>query len=458
MYLIDNNNSIYFKNIMKTPITQLGKQLFVLILALFSGQSNFAQFTPGAGGNLPTFPTFSAPAGKIGGLFVSKSGRENNVFYTGTKPIVEMSFPEPSTIGADSYTLQCSTNDGGTWVNYVYGNADLTTTGNNFSLNLYENYKLRLLVNGGPKNGYTSNEVYVPLSSVDSWFSGWSLDESMYLTGVMTPWVGRGISTSFSVKKLSDYSVITGGMTYQWYRVNPATYEMTPVQDSTRLSYVTSMADVGYLMAIRATGDGVNVGGFAQIMSSVPTVVSNLATVSNITSTGLTLNLYKTVSSLSVADLIIYDKNYKPITISSVSQGANAAIYNIAAVLDTAQSPYWLKGTSNCWRIATEFKTPMFTDLMEGVSFSYTLPTKTDLIKDNELSVYPIPAKDNVCFKTNERVSEAIILNVKGEKLLQSTFNYNEGVINTSELSSGIYILRLNTSNGVLNKKIQILK
>ncbi|MDD4992646.1 MAG: hypothetical protein PHR83_10470 [Paludibacter sp.] len=137
---------------MKTTITQLGKHLFVLILALLSSQTNFAQFTPGAGGSLPTFTPFTAPTGKIGGLFVTKNGRENNVFYTGTKSIVEMSFPAPSTIGADSYTLQCSTNDGGTWINYKYGNADLTTTGDNFSLNLFENYKLRLLVNGGPKN------------------------------------------------------------------------------------------------------------------------------------------------------------------------------------------------------------------------------------------------------------------------------------------------------------------
>lgn len=280
----------------------------------------------------------------------------------------------------------------------------------------------------------------------------------MFLTGVMTPWVGRGLLTSFTVKKLPDYSAITGGMNYQWYRVNPATYEMTLIPDSTRLGYTTTMADVGYLLAIRATGDGVNVGGYAQIMSSNPTVVSNLATVSNITSTGLTLNLYKTVSSLTPSDLIIYDKTHTPITINSVSQGANAAIYNIAAALDTASSPYYLQGTSNFWRIATEFKTPMFTEFMEGVSFSYTLPTKTDMVKDNELSVYPIPAKDNVWFKTNDRISEITIFNAKGEKLLQSSINSNEGVFNTSGLSNGMYILRLKSADGVQNRKIQILK
>ena len=323
---------------------------------------------------------------------------------------------------------------------------------------MYENYKLRLLVNGGPKNGYTSNEVYASLSSVDSWFSGWNLDESMYLSGVMTPWVGRGLLTSFTVKKLPDYSAITGGMTYQWFRVNPATSEMTPVPDSTRLGYTTSMADVGYLLAVRATGDGVNVGGFSQIMSSTPTVVPNLAEVHNVTSTGFTLDLYKTISSLSASDLIIYDKTYTPVTINSVSQGANAAIYNITAALDTAKSPYWLKGTSNFWRIATEFKTPMFTELMEGVSFNYSIVTKTEVAKDIELNVYPIPAKDNIWFKTNDRIGDATIFNVKGEKLLRSTFNSNEGVINTSGLSNGMYILRLKTSNGVQNRKIQILK
>jgi hypothetical protein len=459
MYLFDNNNSIYFKRliIMKTTITQLGKQLFVLIIVLFSGQNSFAQFTPGEGGNLPAFTPFTTPEGKIGGLYVISSQRENNAFYTGTRSIVDMKFPAPSQFGADSYTLQYST-DGISWNNYQNNGSDLTTTGDNFSLNLYESYKLRLLVNGGAKNGFTSNEVYAPLSSVDTRFAGWFLDESMYLSGVMTPWVGRGLSTSVTVRKLSDETGVTGGLTYQWYRVNPATYEMAAIPDSTKLTYTTTQADLGYLLAMRATGDEVNAGGFIQIMSGTQTVMANLAYVSNVSSDGFTLNLNKTVSSLSAYELILYDKTYTPVALNSVTQGANSAICNIVAALDTAKSPYQLQNVSSFWRIATEFKTPMFTDLMQGLSFSYTITTVINDVSGLELNVYPIPAKDKLCFKANDPIGEAIVFNVKGEKLLQSTFNNNEGVINTSKLGNGIYILKLITSSGVLNKKIQILK
>ena len=75
---------------MKTTFTQIGKHVFVLILVLLSWQTNFAQFTPGAGGSLPVFTPFTTPEGKIGGFFVTKSGRENNFFGTGTRAIVEM--------------------------------------------------------------------------------------------------------------------------------------------------------------------------------------------------------------------------------------------------------------------------------------------------------------------------------------------------------------------------------
>jgi hypothetical protein len=437
---------------MKNHFTPIKKTLFLLTIGLFCWQSGMSQFTPGDGGNLPTFTDFTNIPGKIGGLFVNSSERENIIFFTGTNPVVNLDFPYPSVFGATSYTLQYSTDNGSTWGNYQYNGADLTTTGNNFSLNFSGSYTLRLLVNGGPDNGYTSNVVYAPLSGVDTYFSGWSIDESMYLTGIMVPWLGRGIAASFSVEKLSDNSKVTGGLTYQWYRVNPLTYESVAIQGATTLNYTTTLNDVGYLLKIRATGDGVTVGGFSDIFGSSKTIVGNKAFISNVTNTGFTLNLYETVTSLTPNDLTLIDKNGNPVLISSVTKGANAAIYNIAAALDASLSSYYLTNNSAFWNIATTF---MQGDLMPGISVVLA-STGINNIPENTVHIYPVPSVNTVHFEAGSLIGHAEIINVNGSVLVESPVNNMHGDLNSSGLSNGIYFLRLTTSNGVLIKKIQI--
>jgi len=93
-----------------------------------------------------------------------------------------MSFPDAASLGAERLVLQYKNGDG-TWTNFLNNETEIVTTGNNFSLV--------------------------------------TLDESMFLTGVMAPWVGRGLQVSYIVNKLSDNSLVQSGLTYQWYRINP---------------------------------------------------------------------------------------------------------------------------------------------------------------------------------------------------------------------------------------------
>lgn len=440
---------------MKTIFTKFAKQVLIVFLVLFSNQLVASDFTPGAGGSLPAFTPFTAPSEKISGLLVRSTERENNVFFTGTRAIVELRFPMPSEFEATSYTLQYSENDGVLWQNYKYNDVDLTTTGDNFSLNFAGNYKLRLLVNGGPKNGYTSNEVFAPLSSIDTRFSGWSLDESMFITGIMAPNIGRGLQAGFSVKKLSDATDVVGALTYQWYRLNPATFEMTPIPNASSLTYITTEADAGYLTLIKASGNGVNAGGFVQIYSSMPNVISNKARVSNVSNEGFTLNLYKSLTGgLSVADLKLVDKDAAPITINSVGIGANSAIYNIRATLDISKSPFYLINNSSFWLIMTEMEGGFMT--IPGVTIDVT--TKVNELNENQLSIYPIPAKDILHFKTDATIYEAALYNVNGALMRKILVNKNEGKINTTEFNDGVYFLRLTTQKGISTQKIQISK
>lgn len=75
-----------------------------------------------------------------------------------------------------------------------------------------------------------------------------------------------------------------------------------------------------------------------------------------------------------------------------------------------------------------------------------------------QISIYPIPANDVVYVKMNTNIKQIDLINLNGQVLSQTVLDNNENTINTAGLSNGIYFLRIETSNGVFMRKIQILK
>lgn len=331
-----------------------------------------APFVAGSG-TLGTYTDFTPEANTFSGFFVEQTERWPDL-SGGMYTALSLSFPAPATINATGYTLQYSTDGGSTWNGFKYDGANnLTTesaTQDNFSLELYGTYKFRLLVSGGPMNGYVSNVVDVttattPTSGVDTYFSSWSLDESVYISGTMIPWVGRGLESSFTVKTFAGI-VISNALSYQWYRVNPVTFEMTPINGATGLNYTTTAADIGYDLMIRATADGVNANGFTQVMSVAGVVEPNRAYLSNVTASGFTLNLAKP-AELVADDLTLEDIDGDPIAFSLTK--VNNYTYNITANIAAVDYSFWMENNSYFWSLASDM---MMGDMMEGISCNLT--------------------------------------------------------------------------------------
>ncbi len=203
-------------------------------------------------------------------LFVT----ESDYSASSENPMVDMEFAPPSELGASMYTLQQSTDEGTTWSNFQYYGEDLTTTveiQDNFSIDLGENSLIRLLITGGDYDGHTSNEVEVILSNIDTYFSGWYISDSGgYYDSILSESVGHTITASFTVKKNTpENTVVEDALTYQWYRINSDDFEdITPIDGATLDEYTTTTADRGYVIMIRATGDGVDAGGYCQLLGT----------------------------------------------------------------------------------------------------------------------------------------------------------------------------------------------
>ncbi|MCX6307905.1 MAG: T9SS type A sorting domain-containing protein [Bacteroidia bacterium] len=410
-------------------------------------------FVPGAGGTLPTFTEFQPIAGKIGGFQVYSSTRHNNWFGSGTYAEVNMSFPDAATLGVTSITLQCKEGEGA-WSNFQYDNKDVTTTGNNFSLTVDRTYTLRLLLSGGAKNGFVSNEQTAIVSTVDTYFNMSSLDESMFLSNIMVPWVGRGLQASFIVKKNSDNSVVEGGLTYQWYRVNPVTFEETSISGATGLTYITTTADIGYRMRVQATGDQTTVGGFYQMMSGSDIVSPNKCFVTNPSLSGFTLNLYQDLVKLDTGDLLLRDKDYLKVPITSVTKSPSSGVFQINASLSLDKYPYSLHNNSNFWRICTEMEIGPMHDLMEGVSLGVT--ALNQLSQEPPLNLLYDASSKKIRFESASMVNAVSLYNLAGSMIGNWKFAQFQGSVSVGDVASGVYVIRFTTAAGSVAKKVMV--
>ena len=104
--------------------------------------------------------------------------KETDFDSTSEQSMTDMLFAPPEDLRATEYTLQQSFDGGSSWNTFQHYGEDLTTTDtiqDNFSINLGGDCLIRLSITGGPYDGTFSNEVEVIQSTVDTYFSAWSI-------------------------------------------------------------------------------------------------------------------------------------------------------------------------------------------------------------------------------------------------------------------------------------------
>ncbi len=204
---------------------------------------------PGSKGPLPEMPTLEkAEDGHFGGLHLSHTTLSSfqglNWSYD-----VEFSFPSPKTFGGDSYTLQM--NRDGAWETYsesITGYSCIASvTGRTY----------RLVLHGGDKDGWVSNEVTVPVITIPSQkkYTEYNANQQTFVGSTL-----RG--SSLTIYVYDDISNLRSYTSYKddasfvrtWYRRNPNTGKMTYTGVS-GLMYTVTSEDVGYEIVEVVEGD-----------------------------------------------------------------------------------------------------------------------------------------------------------------------------------------------------------
>ncbi len=269
-------------------------------------------------------------------------------YMGGTVFNVHLEFPSPESIGADYFILEYYSDIEETWKTFIYQDEPLTTwyyntweerwmNGTNFSLNLPINTYYRLFAFGTPEPLY-SNEVYVSNSLFHTQFTSWSMDESMYITGVMMPEYGYGLEVSASIYDHDLDIYLENALIYEWYRVNPYTYEMTLIEGADESLYITTFDDVGYYILSRIKGDGISADGFVQMISWSTVKVMNPTRLISYTTTGFVLEFSHLFDPSDLESLVIFNEYYDELIITDIISTPNPFMFEF--VVDLSESSH----------------------------------------------------------------------------------------------------------------------
>jgi peptidoglycan hydrolase-like protein with peptidoglycan-binding domain len=82
--------------------------------------------------------------------------------------------------------------------------------------------------------------------------------------------------------------------------------------------------------------------------------------------------------------------------------------------------------------------------------------TKVQNVESITSKIYPNPFKDNLTVESAETMKNISIYSVNGQRIKDLTVNSTKANIGTSNFSKGIYMLKIETANGV--KTMSIVK
>lgn len=85
--------------------------------------------------------------------------------------------------------------------------------------------------------------------------------------------------------------------------------------------------------------------------------------------------------------------------------------------------------------------------------------TTINIIRNSELTIYPNPASEQISITNkNIKIKEVFICDIMGKKIKGFLVNDNQTMLDVSNLSAGMYVAKINTEQGIITRKVQIVR
>lgn len=104
--------------------------------------------------------------------------------------------------------------------------------------------------------------------------------------------------------------------------------------------------------------------------------------------------------------------------------------------------------------IEVDCNTPSTTNIntwasVDNFVLTRTVATKVQTVESMSLKTYPSPFNDNLMVESAETIKSIHIYSINGQRIKDLTVNSTRANIGTSDFSKGVYMLKIETENGV---------
>jgi len=143
-------------------------------------------------------------------------------------------------------------------------------------------------------------------------------------------------------------------------------------------------------------------------------------------------------NNASLTDIYCYDNLLNSLNIAN---GNNLII-----------STFWAYSNTNLTCIEVDdavYSATNWTDIDAVSSFSENCGVGINEIYSMEVNIYPNPASSQITVDSEEMIEEITIFNMFGELVQQE----NSNTFSVSTLSNGVYVMNIQTSNGIVRSR-----
>ena len=99
-----------------------------------------------------------------------------------------------------------------------------------------------------------------------------------------------------------------------------------------------------------------------------------------------------------------------------------------------------------------------YTDFDESL-VTFKFKDQEDVKRSNDVHLFPNPTSDYINYQAvdgNENINEIEVFDITGKAVLRASHQQLNGRVNTSQYHSGVYLMRVNTTTGIVTKKFRV--
>ena len=246
------------------------RHLFLSVMTVFAIGTAIAQpksdpIEPASKGDLPALPDRPA-AGQDGVLPILEINfvRGSQDLWDGSFEGYELwlNFKPAEEFGGTHFTLDYLNEN--SWKTWTDNDDNPIIIEDDFVVPPLNIGKCRLVLHGGSKDGWVSNEVSPPYMRLNEcYLTGMVMNYFVFATlaGDYLPGIDVYVTRLHysETETEKEFGPDCPYYKYSWYRRNPNTAEMTLIKDATEKGYTPTIEDVGYELVEVVTGDDENV-------------------------------------------------------------------------------------------------------------------------------------------------------------------------------------------------------